>query len=243
VVDGGLPEELFIGKVVRGAAGYLLLEPQSGGHDPALWFSENGLHWKRTHQFEQVDHWVQVSDIGAGDEGFVAVGVQIEFDETTWSRFALASGDGTEWFETAEPFGPHDPRYRPDAFVAALGRDWVATLAAQDDSARFWFSTDGLEWRPAGRIDDLGTTQAWAPSLTPIGDGLFFSHDANGLPAPYGARSGWTSTDGDFWHALVVGEAAVVRAAAGGPGWTVLAGAILTEDGESRAAFWYLPAG
>jgi hypothetical protein len=237
----GLADVLYIGKVARGPLGYLLLVPQSGGGDPALWFSEDGLAWEQTHVFDQTNHWMQVSDVGAGSEGFAAVAIQIELDETTWNRVAIASGDGRAWFETAEPFGPQDPGYRPDAFVTALGSDWLAALPARDDSVRFWFSANGLEWRPAGRIDGVAVTQSWSPVWLQVGDRVFFSHNGNDLPVAFGESPLWASTDGETWQAQSIDKAFGVRAAVSGPDWTVFAGSVLTENSETRAAFWYVP--
>jgi hypothetical protein len=238
----GLADDLFIGKVVRGEVGYVLLVPQAGDHDPALWFSEDGLTWELTHNFDQTDHWMQVSDVGAGSEGFVAIGIQIEQDNTTWNRLTIASGDGHEWFESAEPFGPQDPGYRPDAFVSALGSNWLAALPALDDSARFWFSADGLDWRPAGRIDGVVVTQSWSPVFFNVGGRVFFSHNGNELPVAFGESPFWESVDGAIWEAPPIDKALGVKAGVSGPGWTVFAGSVQTENGESRAAFWYLPA-
>jgi hypothetical protein len=235
----GLAEDLYIGKVVRGSVGYVLLVPQSGGHDPALWFSDDGLEWDRTYSFDQTTHWMQVSDIGAGSEGFVAVAIQIEQDEMTWNRVAIASADGHEWFATAEPFGPQDPGYRPDAVVIALGSDGLAALPSLDDSARFWFSANGLDWRPAGRIDGIATTQVWSPVLLQVGDGVFFSHNGSELPVAYGGSPVWASIDGDVWRAQPIDKAFGVKAVVSGPDWTVFAGSVLTGNSESRAAFWY----
>jgi hypothetical protein len=237
----GLPADLYIRKVVRGPVGYLLLVPQSGGHDPALWFSETGLDWELTHAFSQVDHWMQVSDIGAGSEGFAAVAIQIEQDETTWNRVTIASGDGHAWFENPQPFGPQDPGYRPDAFLIPMGPDWLAALPAKDDSARFWSSANGLEWHAAGHIDDIPTTLSWSPVLIHAGDRLLFSHDGNDLPVGYGGSPVWASIDGDTWRAEPIDQAISLRAAVSGSGWTVFGGSLLVGTSNARAAFWYLP--
>ena len=51
--------------------------------------------------------------------------------------------------------------------------------------------------------------------------------------------TGWASTDGDTWRAEFVDEAAVVTEEASGPAGIIFAGSLFTEDGQSRAAFWY----
>ena len=102
----------------------------------------------------------------------------------------------------------------------ASSTPWSEKLDFLSRVALFWFSADGLEWRRAGQIDNLATTQRWAPALFSVGNGLFFSFDANDMPGATGPWSGYTTTDGDVWHALAFDEAAVVGSGARRQRWS-----------------------
>jgi hypothetical protein len=60
--DVGLPSDVLVSRVVRGAQGYLLY-----GFYEQMWFSPDGLAWERVD--EERTFW----GVGAGDEGFVAL--------------------------------------------------------------------------------------------------------------------------------------------------------------------------
>jgi hypothetical protein len=225
-------------KVVGGARGYLLLL-QGLGSEPSLWLSTDGLSWEMVHSLADASHVVGVDGIGAGEEGFVALGVRTALDSRS-ERFALASADGRDWVEAPQPFGVEDPTYRPQPVIAASGPDWIAATAQRDDSAQIWFSANGLDWTPAAVIRGVRTTQAWAPVLVGAGGRLFFS-PAGVFPSSIGAPGVWSSTDGRQWAPLHLGGDAVVGGVASGPAGLVLAGASFAAKNESTATFWLGP--
>jgi hypothetical protein len=235
-----LDSNLLIGKVVAGAQGYLLLGEQSTFTDASLWLSSDGLAWQEVHHFSQDEFFVQVDDIGAGEEGFVAFGVQISTTEpATWERFAFASGDGSEWVQAVQPFGAEAPDYQPWPAVAPLGPNWVAAIAQQDDSAAIWFSPDGLAWSSAATIEGLSTSEAWSPVMVSTGARLFFSPAGE---VPTGRPGVWTSTNAREWEVADLGVGAVVGGAVGAPPESVLAGTTFSGSEESQATFWIGPA-
>jgi hypothetical protein len=136
--------------VVRGARGYLLLL-QGLGSEGSLWLSADGLDWEMVHSLADDSHMVELETIGAGEEGFVALGVRVGLDNMR-ERFALASADGREWVESPQPFGVEDPQYRPPPAIAPLGPDWIGATAQRDDTVQIWFSENGLDWTPAAVI-------------------------------------------------------------------------------------------
>lgn len=236
--ETNLDANLLIGKVVRGELGYLLLGEQTAFTDPSLWLSTDGVRWEEVHHFVQDELFVQVDDIGAGEEGFVALGVQIDAaDPANWERFAFASADGREWIQSTQPFGAEDRDYRPWPAMAPLGPNWVAAIAQQDDPAAIWFSPDGLAWSLATTIDGLGTTQAWSPVMAATGGRVFFSPVAD---VPLGQPGIWTSTNVRDWEELELGFAVagdVVRSQEE----TVLAGTVYAATDASEATIWTGP--
>ena len=232
--ESGLAPGTSVVQVVHGSGGYLLME-QTPGQDAGLWLSQDGLTWEQVHRFEQTERFMQVSDIGAGEEGFVAIGQRIELD-TTWQRFTVASADGREWVESLEPFGPQNPDYRPDGFVSSLGPDWIAVLPNRDESVQFWVSANGLAWEPAGTIPDVGTSFGWIPELVEADGRLFFSPY---VFAPDGPPGVWTSTDGHAWAEIETDFMPVLGDVIAGPDRLILVGGMRLENRDMRAAFWY----
>ena len=238
-VETGLPALIDIDCIERGALGYLLLGNQVGlpGGNPTIWLSDDGISWERVHEFRQDTEWVQVTDAGAGDEGFVVLGQRIAADSSSYRRFAFASSDGREWIEATAPFGPDDPDYRPDMIVAGIGPDWIAASASRDDSARFWRSANGLDWQPGGTILDAGTAGTWDPVLAELDGRLYFSIAGNGFPD--GFAGAWTSVDAATWDALDLGADAYLGGIAASDTTIVLTGTVIDDrTGLSVASVW-----
>ena len=136
-VEIGLPRGAL--EIVRGGQGYLaLVHPDPAAESYELWHSSDAITWTlaRTQSASRID-------IGAGDEGFVAVGrTEAASDEP----FAVASGDGLEWFTVGSP----PPTLQP--LVGALGGNWIAMSAFAGDATmqngETWASANGLEWAP-----------------------------------------------------------------------------------------------
>lgn len=228
-VESGLPQVLQLEKVVRGAAGYLLLAPQMANADPTLWFSHDALAWEEVEHYSQEGGYVKLDDIGAGDEGFVAFGIRQPVVGGEWERFAVASADGREWIDSPLPFGDEDPDSQPEASIAALGGDWIVALPGS--STQIWFSANGLDWEQRGSVEGNGVLQA-------IDGRLFLSPDAG---VPYGGPGVRSSVDGRDWEELDLDGRASIGAVATGPLGPVLVGSISSGGFEASASFWLRP--
>jgi hypothetical protein len=236
-VDTGLPPGLYINSIDRGQPGYLLVGNQTG--NLSLWLSGDGVAWEQVREFSQEPTAVDIRDAGAGDEGFVIFGVRTDRVTSQYQRFTLASSDGREWVDTRAPFGPDPQDYRPDVRVTGFGPDWIATVASKDDSARLWFSADGITWKPLGQIDRVGSTLVWDPILATADGRLFFSASGNQFPPQSAVAGAWTSADGATWEAIDLGGTAYLGDVAEGGGVVVLAGTVAAQDRRSSlAALW-----
>jgi hypothetical protein len=235
--DSGLPRTPV--ELVQGAQGYLaLLPPDNGVGQQELWHSADGSQWALVRSLNS--GFVR---IGAGDEGFVAVG---RVDGTgDGEPFGIASGDGIEWFEASTP-----PAYA--AVVAPLGPDWIAltgfSTAVRGGTA--WFSADGLEWVERGsaplaeRDDASGSCGEYPGALSVAGSWLILDGERE-YPCSEGGYlihgTQWASRDGEVWMQLpfapgTPGESRTgtsVQDAVELGGDLVLVG---EEDGE--ATFW-----
>lgn len=230
-VEAGLPEALWLGRVVSGALGYLLAAGENGAQ--GLWRSSDGLSWEPAYALAATaaTSYEVIVDIAAGDEGFVALAMRGLADDSS-DHFVIASADGVEWFEAARPFEPDELHSRPGV-IAALGGDWVATIDLTGKPVRFWRSSDGLVWYPAGTIE--GPSHV-TPFLGSAGGQLYFSHAATG--APVGRPGGWTSSDGITWTRIELGAGGVLAGAFDGPDGVILAGSVVISPDVAAAAFW-----
>ncbi|MDQ2934692.1 MAG: hypothetical protein M3R49_06875 [Chloroflexota bacterium] len=238
-VQTGLPQGLFIKSIERGKRGYLLAGYPTDAGNPTLWLSKDGVAWEQVHEFSQDQTYVDISDAGAGDEGFVVFGVRTDRVTSHYQRFTFASSDGRAWVDTRAPFGPDPQDYRPDVRVTGFGPDWIATVASKDDSAHFWFSADGIAWKPLTQIDRVGSTMVWDPILGAANGRLFFSASSSQFPPGNAVGGAWTSADGLTWEAIDLGGVAYPAGVAEGGGVVVLAGTVAAQDRRSSvAALW-----
>jgi hypothetical protein len=172
-----------------------------------------------------------ITDIGTGDDGFVAVGVTGVPDGDS-AFFALASSDGATWFRSDEPF-PADDGHAGVAFVAPIGGDWVATTGWSGTATQFWRSANGLQWERAGFLDP-------APPINPVlasaGGQLFYSN--TGTEVPVGQPGGWTSADGVTWAPVDLGADGVLAGAFHDDRGLLLVGSAVVSDDRADAAFW-----
>jgi len=225
-----LPSRLYLTRVVTGPKGYLLAGRDDG--QGGLWLSRDGLAWRSVHALAQTSTINQIiTDIGAGDDGFVAVGATgVPGGESTY--FAIASGDGSTWFRSDEPF-PTDDGYASTAFVAPSAGDWVATTRGTGTTSRFWRSADGLQWEQAGVLEQAPPSN---PILASAGDQLFYSNA--GTEVPVGQPGGWTSPDGVNWNPVDLGPDGVLAGAYRDEGGLLLVGSVVVGDDRADAAFW-----
>ena len=227
--------------IVRGAQGYLaLLRPDLATEEFELWHSLDALTWTAVR-----DGVSGRIDVAAGEEGFVVTGTTSTASDQT---FAVASGDGREWFEASSP----PPA--SSAIVAPFGADWIVMNAFGSEggtaTGRTWRSDNGLDWvshgqAPIARVETDGTTcveyprhvrsaGAWLVTATdlgfPCGEGSFVVHGTQLL-----------SSDGATWTPLpfttgtpgVTRSGAIVNAAAPTQGGLIVAGEL-----DGVATFW-----
>lgn len=234
----GLPEGALL-DLAHGERGYLAHVIAVGAtHGSDLWFSSDGTAWEQVRQLTD-----GLAAIGAGDEGFAVVG-QLGYYGDQPEPFAIASGDGRAWIQSAHP--PTDV-----AEVAPVGGDWVAVGVPQPgDSMSTWSSANGLDWRELGDTA-LGSFDAeggtcyeipigldsagpWLVSRTvyshPCSEGAFVIHSTQRI-----------SVDGRSWTALpfetgtpgIGSSGTAIHAAAASQGRLILAGEV-----DGRAVFW-----
>lgn len=225
-----LPSHLYLTRVVVGPKGYLLTGRDDG--PGGLWLSADGLAWRSVHALTQTDTtYDTITDIGAGEDGFVAVGITGVRDGAS-TYFALASGDGSTWFRADGPF-PADDGHASIAFVAPVGGNWVATTGWTGSATQFWRSANGLQWERAGVLEQAPPIN---PVLTSAGDQLFYSNTA--AEVPVGQPGGWTSADGDTWTEVDLGADGVLAGAFADEAGLLLVGSLIVTDDRADAVFW-----
>jgi len=230
VEEVDLPSRLYLTRVVSGPKGYLLAGRDDG--PGGLWLSADGLAWRSVQVLTQTTTtYESITDIGAGDDGFVAVGVTGAIDGDS-TNFVLASADGVTWIRSNNPF-PIGERHAPPALVAPIGGDWVATTTSIGTATRFWRSANGLQWESASV---LGGVAPVSPILASAGDRLFYSSTAT--QAPVGEPGGWTSDDGVSWTRVDLGPDGVLAGAYEDDRGLILAGAVIVSAHRADAAFW-----
>ncbi len=240
------PANSFVSHLVSGAQGHLALVE---GPARQLWHSEDGLAWVATYPLAE-----QQVSIGAGDEGFVAAGV--ESADPPAVPFAIASADGSNWILAT---APPDSSFGLPVLVAPLAGDWYAMDSAVLEAgfaaaAPIWSSADGLGWAESGSmplevIDADPTTTCHeyvtalhgsAPWLVansrvayPCSEGGFIVH---------GTQRG--STDGTTWTDLPFPAGTVGETGSGSGVYAtdmVNGRLILGGQSNSAATFWIGP--
>ena len=147
VTPTGFPDGSNVNGLVRSERGYLAIV--GGG----LWLSSNGRTWDMVLAGEAGGEGI--FSVGAGDDGFVALGSRGVGDATV--TYAIASSDGRNWIEaTDSPLGSR--------VVVPRGGDWIASggqesgCGSEPGDPRVWSSNNGLEWIEIGTIP-------WRPIL------------------------------------------------------------------------------
>lgn len=236
--DGSWPNVMSQG--ARGSAA-IVVAPE--GPLLSVWWAADARSWELVH-----DLGAEVSfSLGAGDEGFVIAGTRTG-EAGTAEPFAIASGDGREWFQADAPPGAARG-------VAPRGGDWVAISAdpvivlGQPSEAQVWSSANGLSWTRTGSYR-LGTVEHSDVICTEL-PGSFFAAGPwlmAGTMLSFGCSEGGVETkgtqlislDGVDWVALPFGA----PASEAGMG-TRIAGAIevdgrlvLVGERDRVATFW-----
>jgi hypothetical protein len=225
--DVGLPSVFLVSHVVSGAKGFVLsLRDQDGAE--RLWFSADGLAW------ETVDLPANVLgpiwDLGAGDDGFVALLEAFSGD----AGITIASADGREWFlgEALPGFGA----------LAPMAGDWITVVAPGvvqlPVDLEAWLSANGLDWSAVASIQDPEDRDTFGHPFSLVSvDGSVILTVAlsigGGVSVPAGV---WSSPDGTVWDQLDFSPDALVTAGVEHDGTAVLTGYVGVDEG--RATFW-----
>jgi hypothetical protein len=231
------PLDGFVGPVEQDAVGILAVVRASISTDVhELWFSSDGEIWQAVHSL-QGDY----VDVGAGDEGFAAVGWA---GGEAGTPLTVASGDGLAWIDgPVPPFG----RFIE---VASLGGDWIVV----DDPggvAPTWFSANGLDWSAHGEIEfetvELPDAECreYRERLLSAGPWLVASTELT-YPCSEGGfqvhGTQYLSVDGASWQAVPLSEGTVGENRSGSRVNNAQAtgnGLILVGEEDGAATFWF----
>ena len=237
-LETGLPSTMYIQAIEEGPAGYLLIGGQGGDTNPTLWLSSDALTWELVHEFSQAEQYVQLHDGDGGAEGYVVIGRRIELDSSSYQRFTLASADGREWVERAEPFGPDDQEFVWEVAVSSFGSDWMATIGNREETTSLWSSADGLTWSQAGSVDARNVSAASAGLFEEVGSELILAPGAS--VSFSGTPGALSSTDGTTWSPIDLGADAYVGELAIGDRVVAMTGTIPGggEDAASTGVIW-----
>ena len=231
------PLEGMASSIEQGAMGMLTVvrpSPSSDVHE--LWLSGDGVTWERTHSLE-----ADYLDVGAGDEGFAAVGW---IGQDDGRPISIASADGRRWIEGSPP------AFSPYLEVASFAGDWVVV----DDpggTAPTWFSANGLDWAAHGEVP-LRTIpltdvecREYRAQLTSAGPWLVTSTELT-YPCSEGGftvhGTQYLSVDGAAWTALPLAEGTAGENRSGArvnDALAIGAGLILVGEENGAATFWF----
>jgi hypothetical protein len=161
---------------------------------PAVYWSSDGVHW-RPPTIAHVPDSVNVTDVIATDDGFLAVGVG-RSDVAAWRSY-----DGVRWISSpVTPATTAAGPGRPELWGLTETQRGYYAWGFTRGRATLWRSPDGTAWAPVPdqTVFDLPQTETFCTVRdTPAG------LRATGIEAPRGSREGhqvaWTSTDGETW--------------------------------------------
>jgi hypothetical protein len=220
---------------LKGVLAVVIPSPSSDVHE--VWLSADGLAWERVHSLE-----ADYVDIGAGDEGFVAVGWR---GGEEGGPFAIASADGRAWVDG------ETPSFSRFLEVASHGGDWIVV----DDpggTAPTWFSANGLAWAAHGEIpfrtielDDNYECREYRSQLTSAGPWLVTTSELTYPCSESGFMvhgTQYLSVDGATWLPMPLAEGTPGENRSGSSVGAALAtdhGLILVGEENGAAAFWF----
>jgi hypothetical protein len=152
----------------------------------SLWFSPDGLSWRRVADDVALDG-VSLVDVAATDEAFVAVGTILgdRFLGIPTRTVVLRSDDGDTWVRLADD--PTTPEAYAGAVAASPGGFLMTTFTLDADGLVLRSSPDGGMW------------QTIAPER--------YGDAANGLSAPTWAGDGWIAAGVRFGSPVVLRSA------------------------------------
>jgi hypothetical protein len=233
-IDLGFSPDIAIHDVASGPRGMILAADDAigGQTHAALFRSVDGLSWTRTYD-KQGD--LMIVAVGAGPEGFVAVG-QHGWATSEGRGLVLASSDGLNWVEAPSETGVL--REVPSLWaIAPSGPDWIATPMPTDGHEVALRSEDGLAWTATTTIPlpcyrEALTTSSLAGDGTRVLLSVTVAADC-----PQQSPWLWKSAAARDWRpiasALPSGEVAVAAM----DGATVLM-VVRTDGVTSRVEFW-----
>ena len=222
-----LPGSLFVDELVQGPEGYVLLTERSDDLGASLWFSTDGVSWERTHDLTESSNWVQVADLAAGSQGFMAFGMHVPEAEGPWIRASVVSQDGRGWTDVDQPFGEEDLRVRIarlELAVSEFDGEWVAGVASPDATAEIFRSGDGQTWEAVATVDGETVPMGSDIRLLQAGEELYLGIRPEG--AQLGAMRDriWLSPDAEAWKAVSFGPITTLGGVAAGAHGAILAG-------------------
>ena len=219
-----VPDTLFVQDLVKAEAGYVLLTERSDDLGASLWLSFDGVSWERTHDLTESSGWVQVADLAAGTQGFLAFGMHVPEAEGPWIRASAFSEDGREWVDVDQPFAQEDQLARVELAVSGFAGGWVAAVAANDATARVFRSADGRTWEAVETIEGETLTMRSDLDLMEAAEELYLGIRADGAPLGEMPDRIWHSADAEAWEALSFGAVTTLSGVAAGRGGSILAG-------------------
>lgn len=138
----------YVRKLIVGPSGFVGIGAVGASGHAAFWSSPDGTQWTLVKQESDTS---QVSDVAAGANGVVAVGIVV--GEGGRNRQAVwYSSDGVTW-------GRHDPTALGNGdleAVLATSHGFVAGGWVWDVGFVMWRSEDGMHWSPAPAQAMLG---------------------------------------------------------------------------------------
>jgi hypothetical protein len=235
-IDAGVDADFQLHAFASGPKGITIIGDRFSATDAAteIWYSSDGIEWRRVYSVPITDDApAALTDIGAGEDGFVATGYRGLSDAP--EPFVVASGDGQNWFEA--PPQPALDEMGTGGQVAALGGDWVIA-ANGEGSVPIWRSVDGLQWERVATIDtsSIEDGRVSSAALVSVPDGLFLTIQpgcCRAFPSPIGV---WTSGDGQAWQMSSFPAESMLRAAVSTSITTILAGNL--GGREADATIW-----
>jgi hypothetical protein len=192
-----LPGRFVFIDVASGGRGYVLagrdLSDTGGANPDQLWYSPDALAWELVRD-TRTD--MMLAAVGAGPEGFVAVGQQ-GWQSGAPRGLVVASSDGRSWLEA-----PAEESALSDAgslwAVAAIEGDWVTVPLTTGDELPILWSANGLAWELRASLPVEPVDVGVMASLYSDGHRLFMGiTDGGGRSVT--AADLLTSEDGASW--------------------------------------------
>jgi hypothetical protein len=212
------------------------LVPATGDTTPMVWTSTDGRSWVEATQFSSAFGTDTMLDLGAGPDGYTAVGGRWVGGNVGQPRKAWYSADGKTWQLSSGLESGYGPS---TVWVCAGG---FLGVDSSSGTASFWVSADGSRWsaRPSG---------ADRPDYpADVSSGIY--SDGSRIVAIgadwYRTPGAWVTSDGVGWQPLVrSGPQPPIDQAAGGsvvgafgkPGLLVTA-ALGSDPSTASWTFW-----